>query len=151
MNSKRRQDISAARHDAPLNGSRPSRSPLHTATVYHCDSPDHANDLFDGNVEGYAYRRMGHPNADVLAEKCRQLHGADRACMVGSGQSAVATVLLSQFTAGDHVLLSNRLYGGTSVLVKDAARFGIESSEFDCCDLTTCADKLSTQHSIGGR
>lgn len=136
MNSKRRQDICASRSDASIS-SRPARTPLQAATVYHCDSPEHADSLLGGKVEGYAYRRMGHPNADILAEKCRQLHGADQACMVGSGQSAVATVLLSQLNAGDHVLLSSRLYGGTSVLVNDAARFGIESSEFDCCDLTT--------------
>ena len=142
MNSKRRQDICASKIVAPLGNSHPSRSPLQTATVYQCDSPEQAKDALSGNATSYAYRRMGHPNADVVAEKCRQLHDAERANVVASGQSAMATVLLSQLKAGDHVLLSNRLYGGTSVLVGDATRFGIESSPFDCCELANVAENF---------
>ena len=145
MDPNRRQDICATRIEVPMFDSRPSRSALQTATVYHCDSPDHASGLLGGETEGYAYQRDGHPNANIVGEKCRQLHGSEHACVTASGQSAMTTVLLSQLNTGDHVLLSNRLYGGSSVLVaEEAIRFGIESSSFDCLDLRVFEDAFQT-------
>src|SRR5690606_23812143 len=76
-------------------------------------------------------------NADMLAEKCRKLHGTERAAITSSGMSALALVLLSQLAPGDHVIVSNQLYGRTATLfANEAARWGITQTLADPTDLT---------------
>lgn len=116
---------------------RPAVSPIHLATVWQCESSEQANQLLTGKMPGYVYRRDGHPNADLLANKCRQLHRAERASITSSGMSALAAALLSQVEAGDHVIVSNKVYGGTlQLLAQEARRIGIASTVADTNDLT---------------
>ena len=64
----------------------------------------------------------------MLAETCAKLHGAERAAITSSGMSAMALALLSQLQQGDHVVVSNRLYGRSSgLLTAETARLGIAS------------------------
>lgn len=104
--------------------------------------------MLAGNLPGYVYQRDGHPNAWLLAEKCRQLHGADRAAIAASGMGALAAALLSQVKAGDHCVVGSRVYGKTHVLFgAEASRLGIEMTTVDTCDLgaTTAAFKPNTK------
>lgn len=134
------QDLCPKKLEAPLFDSRPSRSGIFPAAVYHCESPEHASQQLGDNPKGYAYQRDGHPNADIVAEKGRLLHASENAIVTSSGQSAMAAALLSQLKPGDHILLSSRLYGGTSVLVQDeGSLLGFESSLVDTCDLKATA------------
>ena len=115
---------------------QPAATPLYTASVYRCETPDQAARLLAGELPGYIYSRDGHPNADLLAEKCRELHGAEKAAICGSGMGALAAALLSQAAQGDHVVVSNQLYGrSTQLLVAEVARVGITSTLVDSCDL----------------
>lgn len=122
---------------------QPTRSfapPIYPASVYACESTDQAEALLAGNLPGYVYQRDGHPNADMLADKCRRLHGAERAVVASSGMAAVAAVLLSQASAGDHLVVSNQLYGRTiEVLTKESARLGMEHTVVDTCDVDATA------------
>ena len=104
-----------------------SRPPIHTASVYACPSTEIARKLNSGeNRTDFAYRRDRHPNGVSLAEKCRRLHGADHAVITASGMSALSLALVALLKQGDHVLLSERLYGKTQSLFGDhAERFGI--------------------------
>ena len=130
------QDLCPTQLETPLFGSRPARPAIHMATVYHCDSPEEADHRLGGCLPGYVYQRDGHPNADLLAEKCRRLHRADQAVVTSSGMSATALAMLSQLQSGDHVLLSHRLYGRTTQLVQtELARLGIRCSTTDMGDL----------------
>jgi cystathionine beta-lyase/cystathionine gamma-synthase len=116
---------------------QPAATPLYTASVYRCETPDQAARLLAGELPGYIYSRDGHPNADLLAEKCRELHGAEKAAICGSGMGALAAALLSQAAQGDHVVVSNQLYGrSTQLLVAEAARVGITSTVVDSCDVS---------------
>ncbi len=72
----------------------PMAPPLYTAAVYRCRDTAQAEALLSGDSEGYVYVRDGHPNADLLAEKCRQLHSADRATICSSGMAALAAAAL---------------------------------------------------------
>ncbi len=122
----------------------PLATPISLATVWQCDDPEQADLLLGGQLPGYIYSRDGHPNASTLAEKCRLLHGADRAAVTASGMAAMSLALLSQCAAGDHVVLSNRLYGKSSfLLTSEAARLGITSSVVDTCDLTATAAAIT--------
>ncbi len=114
---------------------KPHAEPIYLASVYECESPAAADAMLGGQMPGYVYSRDGHPNAASLAEHCRVLHQADRAAVTNSGMSAMALALITQCTAGDHVLLSNQLYGRSYALfVGEAGRLGIESSIVDTTD-----------------
>ena len=57
----------------PPQLTQPLAPPLYTAAVYRCQDTAQADALLGGQLHGYAYLRDGHPNADLLAEKCRAL------------------------------------------------------------------------------
>ncbi len=114
----------------------PHAPPIWPASVYHCDSPEQAAALLSGEMAGYVYQRDGHPNADLLAEKLKRLHGAERAMITSCGMSALAAVVLSQLKAGDHVVVSNQLYGRSlDLLVGESPRLGATCEVVDTCDL----------------
>lgn len=113
------------------------------ASVYRCESPDHAKAMLNGELPGYVYQRDGHPNADMLAEKCRQLHGAERAMITSCGMSALAAVALSQLEAGDHLVVSNQLYGRSlDLLVGQSPRLNLACDVVDTCDLAAVDEAL---------
>src|SRR5262245_54771294 len=124
----------------------PLATPITLASVWQCESPEQADALLGGSLSGYIYSRDRHPNADVLAEKCRALHGADCAVVTASGMAALALALVSQCEAGDHLLVSNRLYGKSAVLlISEATRLGITSTVVDTCDLKAATAAMSAR------
>lgn len=99
--------------------------------------------MLAGNEPGFVYQRDGHPNAVAIAEKCRLLHGAEKAAVTSSGMSALSLALLSQAKSGDHLIISDRLYGRSlALLVKEAGRLGIEATVVDTCDLAATQGAL---------
>jgi cystathionine beta-lyase/cystathionine gamma-synthase len=132
----------------PPLATAPHAPPIYPTSVWECESPQQADDLLAGRETGYVYQRDGHPNATLLAEKCRQLHGAERAIVTGSGMAALAAALLSQLSAGDHAIIGSRIYGKTLQLFGvEAKLLGIEVTPVDTCDLaaTAAAMKLTTR------
>lgn len=118
-------------HDSP----RPHNLPLYLSSVWECRDPLQADEILGGRQSGHVYRRDGHPNGDALAEECCRLHGVPRGIATASGMGALATAVLAVAQAGDHVLLSNRLYGKTShLLSSEFSRLGVESSTVDIRD-----------------
>lgn len=130
------------RHDVlPPQPAPPASPPIYTASVYRCESPQQAASLLAGAEQGYVYSRDGHPNADLLAEKCRVLHGAERAAVCASGMSALAVAALANLAQGDHLVVGNQLYGRSlQLLTAELGRLGISSTVVDSCDLhAACA------------
>ena len=124
----------------PPLATRPHAPPIYPTSVWECDSPQQADDLLAGRQEGYVYQRDGHPNAHLLAEKCRLLHQAERAAVTASGMAALAAALLSQLAAGDHAVVGSRVYGKTLQLFGlEARRLGIDVTAVDTCDLAATA------------
>jgi cystathionine beta-lyase/cystathionine gamma-synthase len=124
----------------PAQSTVPHAPPIYLSTVYECRDPEQADAVLAGREPGYVYLRDAQPNADMLAEKCRELHGAERAAITSSGMSALALALLSQVAPGEHLVVSNQLYGRTSALLcSEAGRLGIHSTEVDPCDLAAFA------------
>jgi O-acetylhomoserine/O-acetylserine sulfhydrylase-like pyridoxal-dependent enzyme len=116
----------------PPLATTPHAPPIYPTSVWACESPQQADDMLAGRLPGYVYQRDGHPNAYLLAEKCRQLHSADRAAVTASGMGALAVAMLSQLAAGDHALLGSRLYGKSHQLFGvEAGRLGIEMTTVD--------------------
>ncbi|MCI0360404.1 MAG: aminotransferase class I/II-fold pyridoxal phosphate-dependent enzyme [Planctomycetaceae bacterium] len=128
----------------PPLATTPHAPPIYPTSVWSCENPQQADDMLAGRLPGYVYQRDGHPNAYLLAEKCRLLHSAERAAITASGMAALAVAMLSQLQAGDHALLGNRLYGKSHQLFgTEAARLGIEMTTVDTCDLKATAAAIS--------
>jgi cystathionine beta-lyase/cystathionine gamma-synthase len=82
------------------------------------------------------YRRDGHPNGDALADECCRLHGCEHGIATSSGMAALAAAALAIAKSGDHVLISNRLYGKTAyLLTSEFSRLGVQCSSVDMRDL----------------
>ena len=130
---------------------QPSVMPIYPAAVYECETLDQADALLAGTVDGFVYQRDGHPNATVLAEQCRKLQGGDElgvdfAQITSTGMSALALAMVAHLKSGDHVLLSDQLYGRTARLVKEElGRWGLTYDEVDMCDLTRVAASIRNE------
>src|SRR5580704_11784724 len=131
----------------PRLQTQPLSPPIYTSAVYRCADPDQAARLLSGEEPGYVYSRDGHPNADLLAEKCRDLHGAERAAICASGMSALALAALATLEQGDHVVVGHMLYGRTlQLFTQELARFGVTATVVDTCNLEETRRALAKPH-----
>ena len=88
-----------------------------------------------GQSTGYDYTRSGNPTREVLEEGLATLEGGARACVFSSGMAALTTLFL-HFSAGDHLIVSEDLYGGTyRVLDQVFAKLGLSASYVDATRL----------------
>ncbi len=139
----RPDDICPRPSKLPSQPTTPLAAPIFASSVYICDDPQQAAAMLAHEAPGHAYRRDGHPNAELLAEKCRQLHGAPQAAITNSGMGAMALAMVSQCRQGDHVVLSNQMYGRSlAILTEEAGRLGIESTVVDSSDHQATAASL---------
>jgi O-acetylhomoserine (thiol)-lyase len=100
--------------------------PIFQTTSYTFDDADHAERLFALQEFGNVYTRIMNPTSDVLEQRIAQLEGGVAALAVASGQAAVIYSLLNVARAGDHIVSSASLYGGTySAFVHTLPKFGI--------------------------
>ncbi|HEX3998441.1 MAG TPA: aminotransferase class I/II-fold pyridoxal phosphate-dependent enzyme [Pirellulales bacterium] len=128
----------------PQFPTEPLAAPIWLSSVYRCHDPQQAEEMLAGTLPGYVYSREGHPNAQLLAEKCRALHGAPQGAVVASGMAALAVVLLAQCQQGDHLVVSDQLYGRSHAQwVDEAARLGIASTIVDTTDLKATAAAMT--------
>jgi len=103
--------------------------PIYQTTSYVFDDTDHAANLFGLKEFGNIYTRLMNPTTDVVEQRIAALEGGVGALLVASGQSATTLALLNIAEAGDHVVASPSLYGGTVNLLKFTfPKLGIEVS-----------------------
>lgn len=96
----------------PKSG-EPRVLPIVQSTTFSYDDPDYVADLFDLKVGGSFYTRLGNPTSDAFEGKMSLLEGGVGALAVSSGQSASMFSILNICNAGDHVIASSSIYGGT--------------------------------------
>lgn len=100
--------------------------PIYQTTSYTFDSTDHAADLFGLRAFGNIYTRLMNPTTDVLEKRVAALEGGAAAVAVSSGHAAIAGTILTLAKAGDEIVASSDLYGGTINLFRHSlARLGI--------------------------
>jgi len=103
--------------------------PIYQTTSYTFDSAAHAADLFALKQFGNIYTRIMNPTQDAVEQRIASLEGGVGALLVSSGQAAETIALLNVAEAGDHVVASTRLYGGTYNLFRYSfAKMGIQVS-----------------------
>jgi len=96
----------------PKNG-EPRIMPIVQSTTYKYDDSDQMGRLFDLEENGYFYTRLQNPTNDLVAGKIAQLEGGIAAMLTSSGQAANYYAVFNICEAGDHLICSSALYGGT--------------------------------------
>ena len=103
--------------------------PIYQTTSYTFDSTDHAAALFGLAEPGNIYTRIMNPTTDVVEQRIAALEGGVAALFLASGQAAETFAILNIAGAGDHIVSSPRLYGGTyNLLHYTLPRLGIETT-----------------------
>src|SRR5512145_3493299 len=87
--------------------------PIYQTTSYAFDSTQHGADLFDLKVQGNIYTRIMNPTQDVLEKRVAALEGGIAGLALASGQAAITYSILTIAEAGDNIISSSTLYGGT--------------------------------------
>ncbi len=101
--------------------------PLHRTTAYLFDSAEHAQNLFALKELGNIYTRLGNPTQAVLEERMAALEGGAAALALASGTNAIFYSIINICAAGDEVVSSSNLYGGTHTMFNDLLPgFGIK-------------------------
>jgi len=110
----------------PDQDTRSRAVPLYQTTSYTFDDTAHAADLFGLRQSGNIYTRIMNPTTDVLEQRLAALEGGAAALATASGQAAETLTLLTLAKAGDEIVASTDLYGGTvSLFSHTLARLGI--------------------------
>ena len=120
-----------AGHDTTTNGNTRA-VPIYQSSSYVFKDADHAANLFNLSEEGFIYTRINNPTNDILEKRLADIEGGIAAVSTASGTAAINTTLLTLLKAGDHIVASNSLYGGTYNLLKvTLPRFGITTTFVD--------------------
>ncbi|MDN3311527.1 bifunctional o-acetylhomoserine/o-acetylserine sulfhydrylase [Microbacterium oryzae] len=117
--------IHAGAQPDPVTGAR--ATPIYNTTSYVFKDADHAKNLFALAEFGNIYTRLQNPTQDVVEQRIAALEGGTGALLVASGQAAETFAVLNIAQAGDHIVSSSSIYGGTYNLFKyTLGRLGID-------------------------
>lgn len=106
--------------------------PIYQTTSYVFNNSDHAANLFSLKELGFIYTRLNNPTNQILQERLAAVEGGIGAVVFASGTAAISTGLLTLLKAGDHIVASSSLYGGTYNLLKvTLPRLGITTTFVD--------------------
>lgn len=104
----------------------PRQLPIVQSTTFKYDTSEHMGRLFDLEAEGYFYTRLQNPTNDAVAAKICRLEGGSAAMLTSSGQAANFFALFNIAEAGDHVVASSAIYGGTyNLLAHTMSKMGV--------------------------
>lgn len=115
----------------------PRQVPIIQSTTFKYDTSEHMGKLFDLEESGYFYTRLQNPTNDAVAAKIAALEGGTAAMLTSSGQAANFYAVFNIAGAGDHIVASSAIYGGTyNLFAHTMARMGLETTFVtpDCTD-----------------
>jgi O-acetylhomoserine (thiol)-lyase len=119
--------LHAGQHPDPVTGAR--AVPIYQTTSYVFQDTEHAAALFNLERAGHIYTRISNPTTAVLEERLAALEGGVGAVCTASGQAALHLAIATLLGAGDHIVASASLYGGTiNLLNHTLPRFGITTT-----------------------
>ena len=123
-----------AGHDTTQTGGTRA-VPIYQTTSYVFNNSDHAANLFSLAELGFIYTRLNNPTNQILQDRLAAVEGGIGAVVFASGTAAISTGLLTLLKAGDHVVASGSLYGGTfNLLNVTLPRLGITTTFVDASD-----------------
>ena len=106
----------------PYEQGQPRVYPLVQSTTYDYQDPDYLAELFDLTKAGHMYSRISNPTVDVFEKKVAALEGGVGAVGVSSGQAATTMAILTIMEAGDNLISTSTLYGGTHTLLASSMK-----------------------------
>jgi O-acetylhomoserine (thiol)-lyase len=119
--------LHAGQHPDPVTGAR--AVPIYQTTSYVFQDSDHAAALFNLERAGHIYTRISNPTIAVLEERLAALENGVGAVATASGMAAMHLAIATLLNAGDHIVASSSLYGGTiNLLAHTLPRFGITTT-----------------------
>ena len=103
--------------------------PLIQSAVFPYESAQWAADLYSYKIEGFAYGRINNPTNDILEKRMAMLEGAEAGLATSSGMAAIFMAVHHLVEAGDEIVCSNRVYGGTYELFHTSMpRMGVKTN-----------------------
>ena len=127
------QCVHLGTHPDPVTGAL--TTPIYQTSTFAFRNADEGARRFRGEEEGYIYTRLGNPNHTAVEDKIAALEGGEAAAVAASGMGAIASVLWTALSGGDHVIAAKSLYGCTfSLMSHQFPRFGIETTFMDLTD-----------------
>ncbi|AAM25314.1 MAG: O-acetylhomoserine sulfhydrylase [Caldanaerobacter subterraneus] len=118
--------------------------PIYQTTSFAFKSTQHAADLFSLKEDGYIYTRMMNPTVDAFERKMAALEGGVGALAVASGQAAITIAVTNIAGAGDEIVASTNLYGGTyNLFASTLKKFGINVKFADPSDPENFREKIT--------
>lgn len=131
-----------AGHDTTTNGGTRA-VPIYQTSSYVFNDTDHAANLFSLKELGFIYTRLNNPTNQILQDRLAAVEGGIGAVVFASGTAAISTGLLTLLKAGDHIVASSSLYGGTfNLLNVTLPRFGITTTFVDASDAKNFKDAV---------
>lgn len=132
-----------AGHDtAQTTGTR--AVPIYQTTSYVFNDTDHAAKLFSLQELGFIYTRLNNPTNEILQNRLAAIEGGIGAVVFASGTAAISTCFLTLLKAGDHIVASSSLYGGTfNLLNVTLPRLGITTTFVDASKPETFKDAVN--------
>ncbi|MFC7323637.1 O-acetylhomoserine aminocarboxypropyltransferase/cysteine synthase family protein [Halorubrum rutilum] len=125
----------------PATGSR--ATPIHQTTSFVFDDADTAAEMYALRAEGHIYSRLSNPTVGALEDRLADLSGGSDAVATGSGMAAFDAITTVLASAGDNVVASAEMYGGTAAyLTSIADRRGVEARLVDTLDYEAYADAI---------
>ena len=111
--------------------------PIYQTTSYSFDDTQHGADLFDLKVAGNIYTRIMNPTSDVLEKRVAAMEGGIAALALASGSAATTYAIMTICEAGDNIISTSTLYGGTYTLfAHQLPRFGVDVKFGDHDDIS---------------
>ncbi|MFT6995057.1 MAG: methionine-gamma-lyase [Maribacter sp.] len=147
MSKKAANDLQDLQYFGEYGGVNPSISDSSTYTFL---SAKTMFDTFEGNTEGcYLYSRHSTPSNLYLGEALAALEGTESANVTASGMGAITAVILQLCNAGDHIVSSRTIYGGTFAFMKNfLKKFNIETTFVDITDMDAVAKAITPKTKI---
>jgi methionine-gamma-lyase len=110
----------------------PETFPVYLSSAYIFDSIEPIDKICEGEAPGYAYFRLGNPNADATSQILAAGDGAEKGLVFASGMAAITTSILAVVKPGDHIIASPIVYGESFYFLKyELARWGVETTFID--------------------
>lgn len=132
MEKTYRQDTICVQAGWKPKKGEPRVLPIYQSTTFKYDTTDEMGRLFALEEEGYFYTRLQNPTNDAVAEKIAALEGGVAAMLTSSGQAANFYTIANLCQAGDHIICSAKVYGGTfNLYAATIKRLGIECTFVD--------------------
>ncbi len=136
--------LHAGQRPDPVTGSR--AVPIYQTTSYVFRDADHAASLFNLETTGHIYSRLSNPTVAVLEERLASLEGGVGAICTASGHAALHLAIVTLMSAGNHIVCSQSVYGGTYNFLKHTMpRFGIETTFVNPRDLDAFKDAIKEE------